>query len=122
MNHGVAVSSGTTALQVAMRCLDLQEGDEVIMPTFTIISCALAVIYSGCVPVFVDSEPRTWTMDTSQIKDKISDRTKAIMCVHIYGHPCDMDKICQLARRYNLKVIEDAAEAHGAKDVAASVI
>ncbi len=113
MSHGVAVSNGTTALQVAVACLDLEPGDEVILPTFTIISCAQAVIYNGGTPVLVDSEPRTWCMDVNQIEDRITPRTKAIMPVHIYGHPVDMDPVVQLAQRHGLSIIEDAAEAHG---------
>jgi perosamine synthetase len=115
MKYGIAVSNGTTALQAAVGCIDLKPGDEVIMPTFTIISCALAVIYNGGKPVLVDSDPKTWTMDTTQIENKITDKTKAIMPVHIYGHPCDMEPIWMLAKKYNLIVIEDAAEAHGAE-------
>ena len=75
MKYGIAVSNGTTALQVAVRCLDLTPGDEVIMPTFTIISCALAIVETGSVPVLVDSEPRTWCMDVTQVKSKITART-----------------------------------------------
>jgi perosamine synthetase len=115
MKYGVAVSSGTAALQVAVKCLDLAPGDEVIMPTFTIISCALAIIYNGLKPVLVDSNPNTWTMDVLHIEDKITEKTRAIMPVHIYGHPCDMEPIWGLAKKYNLIVIEDAAEAHGAE-------
>ncbi len=115
MKYGIALSNGTTALQVAIGCLDLKPGDGVIIPAFTIISCALAVIYNGGKPVLVDSEPRTWNMDTTKIEDKITERTKAIMPVHIYGHPCDMAPIWELAKKYNLIVIEDAAEAHGAE-------
>ncbi|MCK4306985.1 DegT/DnrJ/EryC1/StrS family aminotransferase [candidate division WOR-3 bacterium] len=115
MKYGVAVSNGTTALQIAIGCLDLEPGDEVIMPTFTIISCALAVIYSGGKPVLVDSDPRTWTIDVSRVEDKVTSRTRAIMPVHIYGHPCDMKPIQELAGKYKLVIIEDAAEAHGAE-------
>ena len=115
MKYGVAVSNGTTALQVAVGCLDLEPGDEVIMPTFTIISCALAVIYNSGVPVLLDCDPRIWCMDISQIKRKITPKTRAIMPVHIYGHPVDMDPVLELARKYGLVVIEDAAEAHGAE-------
>ena len=115
MEHGVAVTSGTTALQVAMASLGLEPGDEVILPTFTIISCVLAVIEAGAVPVLVDSDPRTWCMDVRQVEAKITARTRAIMPVHIYGHPVDMDPILELARLRNLFVIEDAAEAHGAE-------
>src|SRR5713226_331800 len=113
--YGVAVSNGTAALQVAVATLGLRPGDEVIMPSFTIISCALAVVYAGGVPVLVDSDPRSWTMDVNQIARKITPRTKAIMPVHIYGHPADMDLMLELAGRHCLAVIEDAAEAHGAE-------
>ena len=113
--YGIAMSNGTAALQLAVACLGLEPGDEVIMPTFTIISCALAVIYNGGVPVLVDSDPKTWTMDVNQVADKITPRTKAIMPVHIYGHPVDMDPILELADKHGLAVIEDAAEAHGAE-------
>ena len=115
MRYGIAVSSGTAALQVALGCLNLEPGDEVIMPTFTIISCALAVIYNGGVPVLVDCDRHTWCMDVSQIEAKITPRTRAIMAVHIYGHPVDMDPVRDLADKHGLVVIEDAAEAHGAE-------
>ena len=115
MNYGIAVSSGTTALQVAVRCLGLKPGDEVIMPTFTIISCALAIVDSGAIPVLVDSEARTWCMDVKQVEAKITERTRAIMPVHIYGHPVDMDPLLKLAKKHNLVVVEDAAEVHGAE-------
>lgn len=115
MRYGIAVSNGTTALQVAVGCLNLAPGDEVILPTFTIISCALAVIYNGGKIVLVDSDPRTWCLDVSGIEAKITPRTRAIMPVHIYGHPVDMEPIWELARKYHLAIIEDAAEAHGAE-------
>lgn len=115
MNYGIAVSNGTVALQIAIACLDLQPGDEVILPTFTIISCAQAVTYNGGVVKLVDADPRTWCMDVSQVEAKITPRTKAIMPVHIYGHPVDMDPILELARKYGLLIVEDAAEAHGAE-------
>jgi len=115
MEYGVAVSSGTTALQIAVACLGFEGGDEVIMPTFTIISCALAIIEAGAMPVLVDSDPRTWCMDVSQVEAKITPRTRAIMPIHMYGHPVDMDPVCELARKHGLFVIEDAAEAHGAE-------
>ncbi len=113
--HGVAVSSGTAALQLAVACLGLRPGDEVILPTFTIISCAAAVVQAGVTPVLVDADPRTWTMDVDQAAAKVTPRTRAIMPVHIYGHPADMDPILALADRHGLAVIEDAAEAHGAE-------
>jgi perosamine synthetase len=115
MKFGIAVSNGTTALQVALGCLELGTGDEVIMPAFTIISCAMAIVEHGLVPVLVDSDPRTWCMDVSQIEARITNRTRAIMPVHIYGHPIDMDPLLELAKKHNLAVIEDAAEAHGAE-------
>jgi perosamine synthetase len=108
------VANGTVALQVAVALLDLQPGDEVIMPTFTIISCALPVIQAGAVPVLIDSHPGTWTLDVGQIERRITPRTRAIMPVHIYGHPVDMVPLLELAQRHGLAVIEDAAEAHGA--------
>ncbi len=115
MRYGIAVSNGTTALQVAVACLGLQPGDEVILPTFTIISCAQAITYNGGIPVLVDCEPRTWCMDVSQVEARITPRTRAIMPVHIYGHPVDMDPILSLAKQHGLYVLEDAAEAHGAQ-------
>ncbi len=115
MKYGIAVSNGTTALQVAVRCLNLKPGDEVIMPTFTIISCALAIVETGAIPVLVDCEPRTWGMDVCQVEARITSRTRAIMPVHIYGHPVDMDPLFALAAKYGLAIIEDAAEVHGAE-------
>jgi perosamine synthetase len=112
--HGIAVANGTVALHLAIALLDLQPGDEVIMPTFTIISCALPVVLAGAVPVLVDSDPRTWTLDVAHIERRITSRTRAIMPVHIYGHPVDMDPLLELAERHGIAVIEDAAEAHGA--------
>jgi perosamine synthetase len=113
--HGVAVCNGTVALQLAVAALNLGPGDEVIMPSFTIISCAMAVVYQGAVPVLVDADPATWCMDVSQVAAKITPRTRAIMPVHIYGHPVDMDPLLELARKHGLAIIEDAAEAHGAR-------
>lgn len=115
MEHGIAVSNGTVALQMALRALGLRPGDEVILPTFTIISCALAVVYNQAIPVLVDADPETWCMDVAQLESKLTDRTRAIMPVHIYGHPVDMDPVTQLAGDRSLWVIEDAAEAHGAE-------
>ena len=115
MQYGIAMSNGTAALQAAVACIGLNPGDEVIIPTFTIISCALGVVYNGGKPVLIDSDPCTWTMDVNRIKEKITPRTRAIMPVHIYGHPVDMDPVMTLAQRHGLIVIEDAAEAHGAE-------
>jgi perosamine synthetase len=113
--YGVAVSSGTTALQTAVACLDLEAGDEVILPAFTIISCVLAVLQAGGVPVLVDADPQTWCLDVEQVRARITLRTRAIMAVPIYGHPVDMDPLLRVADDYGLAVIEDAAEAHGAE-------
>jgi perosamine synthetase len=113
--YGIAVSNGTVALQLAMTSLGLEPGDEVILPTFTIISCALAVVYTGAVPVLVDSDPRTWCMDVDKVQARITPRTRAIMPVHIYGHPVDMDPLLELAQKHGLAIVEDAAEAHGAE-------
>jgi perosamine synthetase len=110
---GISVSSGTAALDLAVVSLGLGIGDEVILPTFTIISCATAVVRSGATPVVIDCCPDTWNMDINQIEAKITPRTKAIMAVHIYGLPVDMDPILDLASKYGLKIIEDAAEVHG---------
>ncbi len=115
MNAGISVSAGTAALQVAVACLPIEKGDEIIMPAFTIISCATAIIEAGAKPVLVDCNLDTWTMNTEEIEAKITKKTKAIMVVHIYGHPVDMQPIAELAEKYNLYVVEDAAEAHGAE-------
>ncbi|MBI2323702.1 MAG: DegT/DnrJ/EryC1/StrS family aminotransferase [Chloroflexi bacterium] len=115
MTEGVAVSSGTTALELALATADLEPGDEVILPSFTIISCVLAVLEAGAVPVLVDCDPDTWCMDVDQVASRIGPRTRAVMPVHIYGHPVDMDPLLALADRHRLRVIEDAAEAHGAQ-------
>ena len=111
--YGVAVSNGTAALEVAVQTLGIGQGDEVIMPTFTIISCAMAVTKAGAVPVLVDSAQDTWNMNVDEIEEKITDRTKAIIIVHLYGLPVEVQDILALAQKYNLKVIEDAAEMHG---------
>lgn len=111
--YGIAVSNGSAALDIAVIALNLQKGDEVIMPTFTIISCAAALVRQGVKPVLVDSDPLTWNMNVEQIESKITKKTKAIMVVHIYGLPVDMDKIIEIADKYGLMIIEDAAEAHG---------
>lgn len=115
VRHGVATNNGTTALHLALRALDIGPGDDVIVPTLTFISTANAVRYVSATPVFVDSEPYTWCLDTNKIEDKITPRTRAIIPVHLYGHPCDIDPVLELAKRQNLYIIEDAAEAHGAE-------
>ena len=110
---GIAVANGSVALDAAVVALGIGPGDEVILPTFTIISCAAAVVRAGAMPVLVDCDPFTWNMDVSQVEAKITARTKAIMVVHIYGLPVDMDPVLALAEKYGLMIIEDAAEAHG---------
>jgi perosamine synthetase len=110
---GIAVCNGSVALDAAILALGIGNGDEVIMPTFTIISCAAAIIRAGAKPVLVDSDTNTWNMDVNQVEAKITKKTKAIMVIHIYGLPVDMDPILNLSQKYGLKIIEDAAEAHG---------
>ena len=111
--YGIAVSSGSAALDIAVIAADITKGDEVIMPAFTIISPALSIIKAGAVPVLIDSDADTYNMDIDAIESKITSRTKAIMVVHMYGLPVNLDKIIAIAKKYNLKIIEDAAEMHG---------
>ena len=111
--YGVAVANGSVALDAAVVALGVKAGDEVILPSFTIISCAAAIVRAGAVPVVVDSDPLTWNMDVSQVEAKINSRTRAIMIVHIYGLPTDVDPLLELAAAHGLKIIEDAAEMHG---------
>ena len=113
--HGVAVANGTAALELAVEALRLPAGSEVILPSFTIISCATAIIRAGCTPVLVDCEPDTWCLDVDEVARKITPRTRAIMPVHMYGHMVNMAPLMALAARHGLAVIEDAAEAHGAE-------
>lgn len=118
--HAVAVCNGTAALELAVAALRLEPGDQIVMPTLTIISCAAAVIRNNGVPLFVDSDPLTWNMDIEKLAELLKDeidrngnrRIKAIMAVHTYGLPVDMDSLLSLAEHYGLKVIEDAAEMH----------
>lgn len=111
--YGVAVANGSAALDIAVKAIGISKGDEVIIPTFTIISPVQSVLQQCGIPVLVDSNEDTWNMDISQIEAKITARTKAILVVHIYGLPVDMHPVLELARKYNLKIIEDAAEMHG---------
>jgi perosamine synthetase len=111
--HGIAVSNGSVALDLAIAALGLDRGDEVILPSFTIISCAAAITRAGAIPVLVDCEPDTWNTTAERIANQITSRTKAIMIVHIYGLPVDMDPVLAEARHRGLKIIEDAAEMHG---------
>jgi perosamine synthetase len=111
--HGIAVCNGTAAIDATIEALDIGPGDEVIMPTFTIISCISQIVRNGGNPILIDSDPNTWNMDVTQIESRITSRTKAIMIVHIFGLPVDVEPILEIAKRHNLKVIEDAAEMHG---------
>lgn len=110
---GVSTTSGTSALHLALAALGVGPGDEVVIPDFTMIACVNAVIYTGAKPVFVDVNPQTWTMEAKHVEPKLTERTAAIMPVHIYGHPADMAPLLRLARNHGIPVIEDAAEAHG---------
>jgi len=113
--HGIAVSNGTVALELAVSSLDLPKDSEVILPSFTIVSCLEAVLRNNLIPVLVDCDPRTYCMDLNDVEQKITKKTVAIMPVHIYGHPVNMEILLGLAKKHNLKIIEDAAEAHGAE-------
>jgi perosamine synthetase len=111
--HGIAVCNGSVAIEVALAALRIGPGDEVILPSFTIISCAAAIVRAGAIPVVVDCQRDTWNIEPTLIASKITGRTKAIMVVHIYGLPVDMDPVIEVARRHDLFIIEDAAEQHG---------
>jgi perosamine synthetase len=113
--HGVAVANGTLALHLALAAAGVGPGDEVLVPSLTFVATASAVRYCGATPVFVDSDPETWQLDHAALESKLTPRTRVIVPVHLYGHPCDMDPILDLARRHGLTVVEDAAEAHGAE-------
>lgn len=113
--YGVAVHTGTAALHLALAALGIGHGDEVIIPTLTFAATANAVLYTGAKPILVDVEEDTWNIDPQVIEDQVSENTKAIIPVHLYGHPCDLDKVLDIAQNHNLAVIEDAAEAHGAE-------
>jgi len=113
--HAVTVTNGTAALHLALVAAGVGPGDEVIVPTFTMVASAAAVCYTGAKPVFVDCEPDTFNIDVARIEEKLTPRTRAIMPVHIYGLPCDMAPLLELARREKLVVIEDAAEAIGSR-------
>jgi perosamine synthetase len=110
---GISVCNGSVALDVALQALDLPKNSEVILPSFTIISCAAAVIRAGLVPVVVDADPTTWNMTAALVREKVSNKTSAIMVVHIYGLPVDMDPIFEIAEKHGLKIIEDGAEQIG---------
>jgi perosamine synthetase len=114
VKHGIACANGTTGLHMALEVLGVGPGDEVIIPDFTIIVSANVVMLAGATPVLVDVERDTWCIDPAKIEAAITPRTKAIMVVHMYGHPCDMDPIRDIARRHGLSVIEDCCQSHGA--------
>ena len=111
--HGIALANGTAALDIAIEALGIGRGDEVILPSFTIISCILQIVRSGATPVLVDTDPATWNMDLGQVEAKITQRTKAILAIHTYGLPVDMTPLLDLAARHGIKVIEDASQMHG---------
>ena len=113
--YGIAVANGSVALDLVMHALDLSKGDEVIVPSFTIASCLFSILRTGATPVFVDSDLGTWNMSIDTVRSKISSKTKAIMVVHIYGLPVDLDPIIELCNERNIFLIEDAAEAHGVR-------
>lgn len=115
VKHAITCTNGTVALHLALLAYDVKAGDEIIVPNLTYIATANAVSYCGAKPILVDSEPGTWNIDPNLIEKKITANTKGIIVVHLYGHPAEMDSINALAKKYNLFVIEDAAEAHGAK-------
>jgi len=115
VKYGVACNNGTTAIHLMLESMGIKNGDEVIIPTFTMIATSNAVSYTGAKPVLVDSEAETWNIDPAKIEEKITKNTKAIMVMHTYGHPCDMDAIQKIADKYNIPVVEDAAEATGAE-------
>ncbi len=115
MKHGITAANGTAALETALHALGVREGDEVMMPSFTIISCAVACLRLGAIPVLVDIDPEIWCMDVDQVEACITEKTKVVMPVHIYGHPVNMDKLFDLREKYSFKILEDASEAHGAE-------
>ena len=115
VRHCVATSNGTVAIHLALKALDIGPGDEVIVPDLSFVSTATAVVHAGATPIFADVRYSDWCIDLESVKNLISSQTKAIIPVHLYGHPANMRGLCDLASKYNLYVIEDAAEAHGAE-------
>ena len=111
--YGITTTSGTTALHLACKTIGLKEGDQVLVSSSTNMACAFSIDYCGAIPIPIDIEKETWQLDVSKIEKKINNKTKAIMVVHLFGHPVDMDKVLEIAKKYNLKVIEDCAESHG---------
>ena len=115
VNHAVSVCNGTVALHLALMALGIGEGDEVIVPSLTYVASANAITYTGAIPVFADSLYESWQIDPEDVERKITERTRAIMVVHLYGQPCDMDRIMKIAEAHDLFVIEDCAEAFGSE-------
>lgn len=115
VKYAVAVCNGTVAIHLALSALGIGKGDEVIIPSFTMIATAFAVCYTGATPVFVDADKDTFNIDVTKIEEKITSKTKAIIPVHIFGNMCNMDEIERIAKKHNLFIIEDSAEAHGAE-------
>lgn len=113
VKYGIATFNGTVALHLALKALMIDKGDEVIVPDLTFIATANVVTYCNAKPIFIDSHPDYWCIDPEKIEEKITTKTKAIIPVHLYGHPCDMDEIIKIAKKHGLYIIEDAAEAHG---------
>ena len=111
--YGITTTSGTTALHLACKTLGIEEGDQVLVSSSTNMACAFAVDYCGAIPIPIDIEKETWQIDVNKIEEKINEKTKAIMVVHLFGHPVDMDPVLKISEKHNLKIIEDCAEAHG---------
>ena len=112
-DYGISTTSGTTALHLACKTLGIKEGDQVLVSSSTNMACAFSIDYCGAIPIPIDIEIKTWQMDVTKIEKKINEKTKAIMVVHLFGHPVDMDPVLKISKKYNLKIIEDCAEAHG---------
>jgi perosamine synthetase len=115
LKYSASVSNGTVALHVALLALGIRSGDEVIVPTFTYVASVNSIFYTGAKPVFVDSDKQTWQIDPEKIEEKITEKTKAIMVVHLYGHPCALDEIKKIAEKHKLYLVEDCAEAIGTR-------
>src|SRR5579862_8385330 len=115
VRHAVGVANGTDALLLALAALDIGAGDEVILPANSFVATAEAVVHAGAIPVFVDINPRTYTIDVNQVEARITSRTRALIPVHLYGQPADMQAVLEIAAQHGLRVIEDSAQAHGAR-------
>ena len=111
--YGITTTSGTTALHLACKTLGIKKEDQVLVSSSTNMACAFSVDYCGAIPIPIDIERETWQMDVTKIEEKINEKTKAIMVVHLFGHPVDMDSVLKISKTHNLKIIEDCAEAHG---------